>query len=166
MFRKKKPIPEDNAELAGAMVGKKPVGKRKSVLLLIGGILVLVIIGSAIYISQNSSSSGCTQNGQSPLYTDAANALNNTDVKPLEKVVKRILKQDNFEKDYSCLYPVVAYYIRSNDAAKSEEYFSAFKSVKIKRLADVYKANPYEVTTDFSAAISQMKLMEGSKNDK
>ena len=109
----------------------KGVRTPKKILKYVLVILIIGIVGlGAKYLKgQYDSTHMCNGRENSPIYVEAANNLTQTKYQELEKTIQKIKKQDSYQKDPNCLYPIVGYYVIVGEVSNAKTAYSELEKV-------------------------------------
>lgn len=91
-------------------------------------VLLLVVAGTVIYTNRKQSVSGVCSNNQALIDTAAA-ALDPSKIPELAQVVSKIQSISGYESDPNCLYPIVEYYVYTNDASAAKSSLTQLEAV-------------------------------------
>lgn len=102
---------------------------RKTVvgLVLVGVAVVGVIVFSAWKGNVQNWGSQCRMRPEGPLYQEATVLIDESLITDKSRAVAaKIEKDKGYNTDVNCLYPLISYYIVSNDTEKVEKLFKSF----------------------------------------
>lgn len=115
----------------GAVTKKVSLRSKKLKAFILGALSLTIIIAviGGLLIWRNNEISGmkCGGDDTDKLYKEIATAANSNDIRPLYHLVSDIRKQDGYQQDRNCLYAIISYYQKREDADNLKKYEAILK---------------------------------------
>lgn len=115
---------------SNVVVGEQPPSHKK-LYTIIGCVVVVLFLFAAvtvIYTNRKQTVSGVCSRDQA-LIDAAATALDPSKIPELAQVVSKIQSISGYESDPNCLYPIVEYYVYTNDATAAKSSLIQLEAV-------------------------------------
>jgi hypothetical protein len=133
-----KPTATGKGSVIPAVVSTTPPRNSQKRSLYIGGaaaIVVLIIVGFVWYRhdhnhnAQVSAAVVCTVSAHSSTLIQAAGAMYSDNIPAQAAAVNKIKEIPNYQRDPNCLYPMIIYYINTEDTKDANLYLSDYQAV-------------------------------------
>ena len=127
-------------KVSAVVIGSGRSSLKLKVLLLTG--LVVISIVAFVSVRHYQTLGLCTGKSGSPIYAKAVSTLNKGNKLELNRLSSEVRKQNDFQKDINCLYPLVAVALKNNNIKQARGYYSMMSSAKNSKeqFVDEYKS--------------------------
>jgi len=110
-------------------------------------LIVAALVGLQQYNKRQSEKYVCSDKSGNGIASNIGAGLVYSQANVLKKTVAEIKKQTNYQKDPTCMYPIVEYYVYINDTNKARESYDVLQKIyDAKRLQRVYPNQPVKLT--------------------
>lgn len=132
---------QPDGSLKKTALPKKGARVPKKVLVLLGVVLVVVAAGGVYwayqYNTQRKHPIICSADDNGLAVQASAALEDGKDINELKNLVEKIQSTTNYQQDPNCLYPIVQYYIMTNNQSEAQKYLDELKLV-YKQEGDIY----------------------------